>query len=457
MIVLPHTPPIPIQLKEPGSVLPSHLLALRAALHVPQLSTSNESIRYVVNLEEYLEAIVELTSQNDANRAVFSSNIPWNDLSKTGFKQFFNTVTKKVVLAKWTLANELRMTLISIGLIYMRIASDLLNETINIELDIPEKKPQEYSENWKQIVNLYKKSISFFMYGDSIEPNQGSLAKGALRVNATLFSFLMKISEISIQMSILAKFLWINRLSFNYNEQVTTENNVTLAKVAIYCMNELEVVQNLLKTLIQSAGKKSEADTELLNLDYTDWEDYLKLVKRYVSAYAGFFLAIQHYREDKLGNALGLIQFSLLTLQSKQEVKPGNDSMLSRKVTLRKLRNKVAHRKHADILQSLNSISTLDLNNSAFNDKSGIVLNDLTYLYDQLIKLNLKLTSENDNLKFDNIVHWSSVGNDAKWPIGCKIPVSKIEPYKPKKEEASTAAAAAASDNDTYTGRGSYF
>ncbi|CAK9441192.1 uncharacterized protein LODBEIA_P50610 [Lodderomyces beijingensis] len=446
MIVLPNTPPVPVQIEGSTTALPAQVLSLRTSLQNVKLATYNDSINYVVNLEKYLDSIDQISDGVDASETFVSSNIPWNHLSKTKFKQFFNTGNKKIESVRWSLMNELIMTSLSISLIYVRIASDLLNSTIDTDVE-PPAKAEEYNESWKQVMNLYKKSISFLMYEQSLESKQGSFSEGALKINPVLIPFLSKISEICIQVSILAKYLWINRASINYNEQVTTENNATLAKVAIFCVNELEASQKLLESLLHSTGKKTEADNELINLDYRDWEDYLSLFKRYISAYAGLFLAIQNYRDDKIGNALGLIRYSLLALQSKKDLPPS--STLHKKFSFQKIRNKVQQRSQENVLQSLNSISTLDIKRSAFNDKSGIVLNDLAYLYDQLIRLNLKFTSENDNLKYQDVVHWSSVGSDSKWPIGCKIPVSNIEPYEVHKSVEK-------SENE-YAGRGSYF
>ncbi|KAI5962843.1 hypothetical protein CANMA_003618 [Candida margitis] len=447
MIVLPNTPPMPVQLNDPSSALPQNVLTLRSSLQVPSLSNYNESIRYVINLEQYLDAVIELAESVDASNAFISTNIPWSSVSKGEIKmKLFKVKSNKPVVNKWTLSNELSMTLISIALIYNRVASDLANETINLDLE-PPAKPEDYNENWKQVMSLYKKSISMMLFAEQIGGDKPQLNEGVLHVNATIFSSIMKVTDLSIQMSILSKFLWISRYTFDQEEIVSAGNSMTLAKVAIYCMNELDVIQRLLDDLNLSVEKSVKTGPGVINLDYSEWDTYLQIITKYVSAYAGFYLAVQSYRDNKFGNALGLIQFSLLSLQSKKDLP--TSSFISRKVTLKQFRDKLSQRKQENILSNLNSVSTLDINKSAFSGKSGIILNDLSYLFDQLIKLNLKISSENNTLYFQELVHWSAVNSDSKWPIGCKIPVSQVGAYSPRQTQEK--------QDSNYTGRGEYY
>ena len=65
--------------------------------------------------------------------------------------------------------------------------------------------------------------------------------------NNVLLSIIHKISQVSIQIVILIKFSWINRNSFQFKgETIQTENNSTLSKVAIYILQELKVIKNLI-------------------------------------------------------------------------------------------------------------------------------------------------------------------------------------------------------------------
>lgn len=447
MIVLPNTPPTPVQLTDPTSAIPQNVLTLRSALQRPSLSNYNESIRYVVNLEQYLDAIIDLSDTTDLRSTFVSTNIPWSNVSKGDIKlKIFKVKSKKAVVDKWSLGNELSMTLISAALIYNRVASELSNETINLELDLPAK-PEDYNENWKQIMSLYKKSVSMMLLAGQMGRNLMQSKEDVLFINPTIYSFILKLTDISMQMSVLSKFLWISRYTFNQQENTSAGNSMTLAKVAIYCMNELDMVQRILEELNISVKNSIKTDSGVINLDYTDWDTYLQVVRGYVSAYAGFYLAVQSYHDHRYGNALGLIQFSLLSLQSKKDLP--TSSFLNKKVTLKHFRDRVSQRKQENILLNLNSISTLDINKSAFNGKSGIVLNDLSYLFDQLIKLNLKISLENNTLHFDEIVHWSAINSDAKWPIGSKIPVSHVEAYSPNHTKSKF--------EQDYSGRGEYY
>lgn len=437
---------MPIQLNDPSPALPQSILTLRSSLQVPSLSNYNESVRYVVNLEQYLDAIIDLLKSMDTTVSI-STNIPWSDLNKGDAKlKLFKVKSNKAIVHKWTLHNELSMTLISISLIYHRVASELSNDTINMNVE-PPSKPEDYNENWKQVMSLYKNSMSVILLAENMVGETELSNEEVLLVNRTIYHFISKITDISIQMSILSKFLWFSRYTFDQSEEVACENSTTLAKVAIYCMNELDVVQRLLEDLNISVENGIKTSSGIINLDYTDWDAYLKVVRKYVSAYAGFYLAMQNYHDNKYGNALGLIQFSLLSLQSKKDLP--SSSFLNKKVTLKHFRDKVSQRKQENLLLNLNSVSTLNINKSAFNGKSGIVLNDLSYLFDQLIRLNLKVSLENNTLHFHEIVHWSEINNDSKWPMGCKIPVSNVEAYAPKSLTEKV--------HQDYSGRGEYY
>ena len=116
---------------------------------------------------------------------------------------------------------------------------------------------------------------------------------------------------------------------------------------------------------------------------------------------------------------------------------------------------KFNNKKNEMILSNLNSVSSLQIDKSAFNEKSSpssrLIFNDLNYLFDQLIKLNLKFTKENNNLKFDTIVKWLDIFVDSKWPTGCPIPISEIKPYDPHPNQEVTEVKL------DYTGRGAYY
>ena len=94
-------------------------------------------------------------------------------------------------------------------------------------------------------------------------------------MNNVLLSIIHKISQVSIQIVILIKFSWINRNSFQFKgETIQTENNSTLSKVAIYILQELKVIKNLINGM-----EKSEQD---FTLDCSHWIKYLNVIEKYL-------------------------------------------------------------------------------------------------------------------------------------------------------------------------------
>ena len=133
-----------------------------------------------------------------------------------------------------------------------------------------------------------------------------------------------------------------------------------------------------------------------------------------------YFYRIEKYQQDSIGQAIGLINFGLLSLQSKNlnEVNPKQGKLLT------KFKSKVSARKNEQYIKDLQSITTLNIDKSVFQESSGIILKDLTFLFDQLIQLHLKFTKENNNIKFDTISAWQDIDKDSKWPLGSSIPVA---------------------------------
>ncbi|ODV77002.1 uncharacterized protein CANTADRAFT_27419 [Suhomyces tanzawaensis NRRL Y-17324] len=420
MIVLPNTPPLPLATKIRTSL--SELTTKRSSVVTDSIGNYNDSIRYAVNLELYLEDIfrfgVERTQREDQGELIRSfttiematKDIPWKGVGRSTrfraklMKKFARDESKEL---SWTLANEVETVLVSLSFIYIKIGSELTNELIDSSKD-----NDDTTKKWKQVAAFYRKAISFSAFGKYVSEIAISCDLGS--ISPLVFLFIIKISEICIQMSILSKSSWINRLSFDMSNSISTKNNGMLSRVAIFIVNELAASKVLLK----------ELDTTVSEIDTSNWQEYLEVVEKYSNAYAGLFLAIENYQQDKLGHAIGLLNFSLLNLQSKK-VEVNDTKKLS------KLKSKYLIMKNESVLKSLNSVSTLNFDKSVFNDKSGIILNDLTYLFDQLIALHLKFTKENDNLKFDKVVDWSEVHNDSKWPLGTLIPTSKVTAYNP--------------------------
>lgn len=418
MIVLPHTPPSPKTWNPTSSFLSPQLLALRASLDSAVPSGNSESVRYVVKLEEYLEGIFDLLSTQAsagdlyadcALDIVLSSSIPWNNVLLRDGNKSLKNIGKKPEPIEWNLAVEVQVTIAAIAFAYIQLGAELTNELIE------GSEEDGVAEKWKLVANHHKKAIGYAQFGAKF----ATLSTG-VQLDPRIYILLDKISNIGIQMSILCKFSWINRNSFNENDTFKSGNNGTLCRVAIWTLDEVKGCMNLVSELSSGSG--------LVELDYSHWTEYLGVVHRYTAAYAGLFLSIEYYQQDKVGHAIGLINFALLSLQSKtiSQIKPKRSKVLSR------FKSKIANKRNETYIAGLQSITSLRIDKSLFQELSGVVLNDLSLLFDQLIQCHLKYTKENDNLRFDAVVDWQDIHSDSKWPLGSKIPVSAIPNYCPK-------------------------
>ena len=454
MINLPDTPPLATSLSFRTGALNPQLISTRASLVTSTVRNNNELARDIVKLEQYLEelfkyASIELESKEMSKIIQFCSNyvisdsgeIPWTNINidTTGEikKKMLGKVLNKnkATQINWSLLNEIEVVIISTSLMYMKHGSVLINELI--EVDPTSELTDETNEKWKQVANYYKKSSSFLSFGKSVLTY---LDLTNLYFNPLVYSLLDKINNICIQMSILSKSSWINRNYYNETESFKTKNNGTLSKVAIYIITELRDCQSMLYHL--------HSNQEVtINVQYAKWKKYLRIIEKYAIAYASLFLSIEKYQQDSLGQAIGLINFGLLSLQSKKlnEVNPKQGKLLT------KLKTKVSARKNEQYIKDLQSITTLDIDRSVFQESSGIILKDLTFLFDQLIQLHLKFTKENNNIKFDTISAWQDIDKDSKWPLGSSIPSSNVKPYEPFGVSSSLNA------RDEYSGRGAYY
>lgn len=444
MIVLPNTPPTPLPWKvDPLLVLPE-IQAKRASLCNSSIASHSETVRYILGLLEYLEALFELLSIDNPERSVprfaakaldlmLMSLVPWKNVEKKETKKLFKLNSKAEI--SWTLAAEIQLVTVSLAFSYIKLGAELTNELIEEELSLVPVK--ELDEKWKLVANHYKKAISLALFG-----GQFTMGSTDATIDPRVFVLVDKCSQIGIQMSILSKFSWLNRNSYNLNETFTLSNNNVLCRVAIFVLDEVVSCVNLVKELALN-------ETSYFRLNYTGWEAYLSVVQQYATAYAGLFLSIEYYQKESLGQAIGLINFSLLSLQSKSmtDLKPTKNKILS------KFKTKVASKRNEQFVQNLNSVTSLRIDKSVFLELSGLVLKDLQLLFDQLVQCHLKYTKENDNLKFDAVSDWKDVHGDSRWPFGNKIPVSAVEPYCPQVLQPETPDTL----KEGFTGRGSYF
>ncbi|CAI5759520.1 unnamed protein product [Candida verbasci] len=452
MIILPNTPPLPYHISNNINGLSIDLLNIRSSLYSLNLSNYNESINFVLNLELYLQHIIKFKDTNniDLSNIIIGDSIPWSNLIYKSNEKKFNKLKSlkktsdkddNIDVKGWSLFNELQMVLISLSLTYIRIGSEITNSIICKEIE-EQDIIKSYDNSWKLIMNYYKKSISLMLYGQQLEENSNCENFIIQNLNFTL---IQKIGDISIQLTILSKYCWYNRVEFKLNEKLLLEKNTILfAKVAIYIINELKTVKNVISNMINESSDN-------VNLNTNGWINYLSIVEKYANAYGGFFLSIQFYKENKIGNSIGLVQYSLLNLQSKKMDLKANNNNNNNNNLLNKFKSKFNDKRNEHILSKLDSISTLNIDKSIFKEKSEIILNDVFNLFDILIKLNLKFTKENNTLHFDNVIHYNEVNNDSKWPIGCKIPITSIKPFDPNNTNDDD------EQLDLYSGKGAYY
>ena len=107
--------------------------------------------------------------------------------------------------------------------------------------------------------------------------------------------------------------------------------------------------------------------------------------------------------------------------------KPGKNKNI-----VTRFKTKFASHKNELYIKDLQSVTTLNIDKLLFKSSSGAFLKDLTFLFDQLIQLHLKLTKENDNLFFEDIVDWKDAKKDSKWPTGAAIPTSTVDTFLPQ-------------------------
>lgn len=444
MLVLPNTPPTPIPWKVDTLVISPDLQAQRASLCTSSIASQSETVRYILGLEEYMEGLFQYLSSDTRHKTIphfalkaleisLTAQVPWRNVEKKVNRKLFKL--KQLQELQWTLANEIQLIAVSLATLYIKLGAELANELIDTEPGLEPAKDSD--EKWKSVANHYKRAISYGLFG-----SQFTLGSTSLTLDPRTFVLIDKCCHIGIQMSSLSKNSWLNRSSYNTSETFTSSNNNILCRVAIYVLDEVASCINLVDELRQD-------DTNHFKLNYDGWTTYLSLFQRYATAYAGLFLSIEYYQKDSLGQAIGLINFSLLSLQSKSlaDLKPSKHKILN------KFREKVAGKRNEQFVQNLNSITSLRIDKSVFLELSGLVLNDLQLLFDQLVQCHLKYTKENDNLKFDPVSDWKDVHGDSRWPLGSKIPVHAVEVYIPKVLQEPKPDTI----KEGFTGRGSYF
>ncbi|GEQ69856.1 hypothetical protein JCM33374_g3531 [Metschnikowia sp. JCM 33374] len=450
MIVLPNTPCTPKLLKgcviTPGGLISPETLSLRASINSCAPSNHADLTQYMLRIEQYLESIfgdlvahTHVGSLSDiaqaASGAKLATTVPWTNIVPV---KSAKPMRLQKAVVEWSVATEIVATIIAIAETYMRLGADLIDDLLDEEAgENASFLAKEVDQKWKSVAEYYKSAISLINFGASFQTAAGATASEnppqeaphlpaspsscpPVMFNPVIFALFDKICNIGIQMSILCKSSWMNRSSLSAKDSFVSSNNGVLCRVAIWIFNEVSACQNLILDL-----SKSNINPAVLGLNYDKWSEYLAVFFKYVTAYSGLFLAIEYYQKSKLGQAIGLINFSLLTLQSKNL---GD----TKKRGLNRIRSKISGRKNDSFVANLQSVTSIDIDKSVFSESSGAVLSDLSLLFDSLVSLHLKFSKENDNLRFEAVADWKDTRADSKWPLGAKIPVSPAKEYLPR-------------------------
>lgn len=442
MLVLPDTPPFangwnPVA----GTPFLSQLSHLRSSIDGLPVASYNDAVRLASQLEEYLEGIFQLIAHTQdltklIDTATFSlalvvcNEIPWEYVVSSAPKRHDLKFRKKPEGCAWSLACEIQTVVVSISLAYIRLGAEVNNELIEMDSST------ELDDKWKMVTNFYKKALAMAAFGSEF-----SEYSSTPQLDSRIFLLLNAVASIGLQTSILCKFSALQRHMYNDQDKFSDDNNATLCRVSIWCLDEIKKCQRLVEEILNPTN-------DFYGLKTDKWNHYLSLATRYTSAYAGFFLSIEYYQKQDLGKAIGLVNFSLLALQSKNLPGERDGTRI-----LSKVKHKLAGRGNEHYISNLQSTTTLALDKSAFRALLGIVLKDLALLFDMLVQCRLKYSKENDNLRFDTVVNWQDIHADSKWPLGSKIPVSKLEPYYPKSLKQDSYD----SIKLDYSGRGNYF
>lgn len=383
-------------------------------------------ISYLEELEVYLDWLV-----GHRDIALLNGSVrPWTTVNVTRTKlkdklkdklKKYNTKESEGELSViesskestvWTTTEEISMVVGAISLAYMSMAALRTEELIQGDNASPEADHQ-----WKTTTNLLKLLLSVVRYGQEV-------------IGSNLWlEFLTHINNLNLQLGIIIKSGWVNRMNFGSLDDVDggkliSKNNGTLTRIAIYCLGEL----NRALMAIDKSDQMIKIN-EQWSIEANSWYSYLVVMRKYIMGYIGLFYSIDNYQQDKIGEAIGLVNFGIVTLQGRKI----SDDIGSGKRAREWLK---IHRQDS-LLKNMQSTAELNYNKSDFA-KMIHMTQDLTYLFDMLVRLRVKYTKENDTLKFDTVQDWKDIGQDSKWPQGIAVPVGAIEKYTPNSHRNQT-------------------
>lgn len=464
------------------------LLNLRAFLASYSLEvTNNNSVtNYVVHLEEYLEKLYGILGGREsggelekASRMVMVEGpVVW---------QLPITPDKASLSVRWTVYNEIQMSIIALSLGYFRLGSNVLNSDFFMaDLDLVDLASLEVK--WKAISNnFFKKSAAIIEY---LRQNMVAATEEVLETSGRFVNFVASYVHANFQLVVLVKNFWSERLEntrgvlYNLedlNSEFYKKNNYhLLIKIATYVLNELKGLDSYLSEFEQNLGSSykfisssdfksiikrfSEADSqdedeeeEQAGVSFSTKRALSGIVKKlkamrklvqiftiYVKVYLIKYLCLDNYiLKNRVGYAISLIDYGFELVNNGLAVKKTDKEKLKNIFKKKYSDKKTSKGKDKFVTQEqlgdgdaelLATISNAGVYRKylEINLSNRLVLLDLGYLLANLKNLNYKLSVQNDNLSFEKITKVTNEELHNQLPLGKKLPISlgKWSPIK---------------------------
>lgn len=382
MLVLPNTPPLPRPW--PVTNLSPDAAAARAALPTLPPQGHTQLVRCITSMEAYVGLLCRSTQS-----AAMCEGVPWSGV--------------RAPKCAWTVASETQMAALCVLFLYLWLGAELSNVLFDAD---PSSEPL-YNDSWRRVQAHYKASMALAHFG----------ARCAGQVDPALFVLARSLGNIGVQLSALCKHSAVNRRLMSAERPPQRLYNAVLCRVAVYTVEQMKLCQSLVRA--PPSGPVA--------LERKGWELYLGVVLRYAEAYAALFLALEKYVQGECGHAIGLVNYGLVSLQSRDVAE-----LKRRKKYIAALRRRLVARRATGFIESLESTTRLALDKLLFSKLSGIVLADLSFLFDELVACHLRFSKENDNIHFQEVVDWRSIEQDSRWPMGKGMPVGDVPEYTPQ-------------------------
>lgn len=352
---------------------------------------------YLVAVEQYLN---DIWDQSLAG----VSKVPWDDeceyyIAKervpagNRFASRFRSSSPDQPL-EWTGDDEKGLVLANVGFAYVILGLLLAKQML-----------ESGQDQWKGVVDLYKKALAVASLGTTKFGKSG-------------FAVLQTVADVLLQLLVVAKQSYTARTTDVHG---TNAASGMLSRASIYAATQLGSLQQ---------GLPNNGPVVA----------YFEAAVRYARAYAAYYTAIDHYNQQKIGHALGLLQLGLIALQGRKSVVDEPSLSLSKpKSKLMELRR---DRKNDKVVKKLRPVISKKIDHN--------VPVDAQELLDLILLLQQSYIRENDTLSFQEVVDWRVIEDNAQWPLGKPIPLLGLPEYVPGKQKQVKAAL-------LYSGQGAYY